>query len=83
LPFRNKVIWSPVEIDYLKAHSNDSINQLTIALLKSRNAINNKLAEFQGKPIQNKKSGKRTKIGRRKDCNNTFMRSGWEKVEKN
>lgn len=74
-----KVVWSPVEIDYLRTHRDESINQLTIALAKSRNAINNKLAELDGKPIKtSKKSGKRTKIGKRKDLFNTFVRSGWE-----
>jgi len=74
-----RIQWSPVEVEYLKAHRNESINQLTIALSKSRNAINNKLAELDGKPIKTgKKSSKRTKIGKRKDLFNTFVRSGWE-----
>lgn len=47
-------------------------------LAKSRTAINNKLAEQAGRPIkQSKKSGKRTKIGKRKDLG-LFLRSGWE-----
>jgi hypothetical protein len=74
-----RVCWSPVEEDYLRSHKEDSINQLTIALAKSRTAINNKLAEQAGRPVkQSKKSGKRTKIGKRKDLFNTFVRSGWE-----
>ena len=74
-----KVVWSPCEIDYLKSHRDESLNQLTIILAKSRNAINNKLAELDGKPVKaSKKSGRRTKIGKRKDLFNIFFRSGWE-----
>ena len=48
---RAKVVWSPVEEEYLKKHREDtSVNQLTIALAKSRNAIKRKLDEFDGKP---------------------------------
>lgn len=75
-----KIIWSPVEVEYLSKHRDDPLNQLTVALSKSRNAINNKLAELDGKPVKGKqkKSGKGTKIGKRKDLFNTFVRSGWE-----
>lgn len=79
--FRQKIIWSPVEVDYLKAHKDDPINQLTVALSKSRNAINKKLAELRGtSPATNKKSGpknKKSNIGKRKDLG-IFLRSGWE-----
>jgi len=73
----NKVIWSPVETDYLKEHRNDmSTNQLSLALAKSRNAITRKLAELDGKPVT-KKLSKRSVIGRREDLNQ-FFRSNWE-----
>ena len=73
----NKVIWSPIEIDYLKEHRNNmSTNQLSLALAKSRNAITRKLAELDGKPIT-KKLNKKSVIGRREDLNQ-FFRSNWE-----
>lgn len=74
-----RVIWSPVEVDYLKAHRHDPVDQLCIALSKTRAAIKNKLAEVDGKPVKSKKgpNGK-TNIGKRKDCDNQFLRSGWE-----
>ena len=77
--FRNRVQWSPIEIEYLqKHHSSIPIDQLTIALAKSRNAIKNKLAELAGKPVKKgKKSGAKSKIGKRKDLG-IFQRSGWE-----
>ena len=76
--FRNKVIWSIVEIDYLKAHRNDTDeNQLSLALYKSRNAIKNKLLELDGKLKPKKASKKRTNIGKRKDLG-IFCRSNWE-----
>lgn len=75
-----KVIWSPVEIDYLKLHKHIPINQLTVALAKSRSAINTKLLELDGKvPKQSvKKGGNYSKIGKRPDCDNLFFRSAWE-----
>lgn len=73
----NKVVWSPVEEAYLKEHRDDmSVNQLGLALAKSRNAITRKLAEMDGKPIT-KKLSKRSVIGRRDDLNQ-FFRSNWE-----
>jgi len=77
------IVWSPVEVDYLKKHKKDAINQLTIALAKSRNAIKNKLKELDGKSTpkaSGKKGGYRQtfKIGKRKDCNNLFFRSAYE-----
>lgn len=75
--FRGTVKWSPVEIEYLKKNRNKtSINQLTIALAKSRNAINRKCDELDGKKITKKKS-KKSVIGRREDLNQ-FFRSTWE-----
>lgn len=76
--FRNKVVWSPVEEDYLKKHRHDmTINQLTIALAKSKNAITRKMNEFDGKLVPGKKN-KKSVIGKRKDLNGQFCRSGWE-----
>lgn len=74
---RNQAQWSPVEIEYLKAHRNQlPINQLTVALAKSRNAIQKKCDELDGKVIT-KAMNKRSVIGRRDDLNH-FFRSGWE-----
>lgn len=76
--FRNKVTWSPVEVEYLKSHPNDALDQLCIALAKSRNAIKLKRAELSGKPIPiKKKPGARSKIGKRADLG-VFLRSAWE-----
>lgn len=77
MPFFNKVKWSPVEIDYLKENRDKiSMNQLTIALNKSRNAIKVKLDELDGKS-STKKMSKKSVIGKRKDINQ-FCRSNWE-----
>lgn len=77
--YRQRVIWSPCEEDYLKAHKGEPINQLAGYLSKSRNAIKNKLTEFRtGKKPTAKKPGKRTNIGKRKDCDNRCLRSSWE-----
>ena len=75
--FRNKIVWSPIEIQYLKTHRDEDSNQLSIALAKSRNAIKNKLLEVDGKLTPKKPSKKRTNIGRREDLG-IFVRSGWE-----
>lgn len=75
--FRNKVTWSPVEIDYLKIHRSEDQNQLSLALGKSRNAVKNKLLELDGKLKPKIANKKRTNIGRRKDLNK-FFRSSWE-----
>ena len=73
---RRTVNWSPLELDYLKENRNKiTISQLCITLAKSKNAINHKLAEFDGKQV---KKLNKIKIGKRKDCNNIFFRSGWE-----
>lgn len=75
-----KVIWSPVEIDYLRGNRSKPVSQLCIALAKSTHAIRKKIQELgNGKEvnlIQNK--NQISKIGKRKDCNNLFFRSGWE-----
>ena len=76
--FRGKVKWSPVEVEYLKEHRDDMpINQLTIALAKSRNAITRKLNELDGK-VTTVKRNKKSYIGKRKDLDGQFMRSRWE-----
>ena len=75
--FRNKISWSPVELDYLKANRDTDMNQLSLALGKSRNAVKNKLLEIDGKLIPKKANKKRTNIGKRKDLG-IFMRSSWE-----
>jgi hypothetical protein len=76
--FRNKVVFSPVEIEYLLAHRQDPLDQLCIALAKSKNAIKNKLGELDGKaPTSKKKMAKRSIVGKRTDLN-LFTRSGWE-----
>jgi hypothetical protein len=75
--FRGKVVWSPVELDYLKEkRSTESINQLSLALAKSRHAVKVKLDEFDGK-ASTKKMSKRSVIGKRKDLGQ-FFRSNWE-----
>jgi hypothetical protein len=72
----NKIIWSPVEVEFLQKHRHDmSREQLTIALSKSLNAIKNKLLELDGKGKPSKI--KKTKQGRRKDLK-TYFRSSWE-----
>jgi len=77
---RQKVIFSPVEVDYLKSHKSYPINQLCQALSKTRTAIKNKLAELEGKDTSSFKAKKKivSKIGKRKDCDNQFLRSSWE-----
>jgi hypothetical protein len=72
-----KVIWSPVEDDYLKKNKALPVNQLTIALAKSRNAIKNRLLELDGRVPKPSKRKNPSKIGKRKDLNG-FYRSGWE-----
>lgn len=74
---RGPIIWSPVETDWLKSNRDKlPIDQLAIALAKSRNAVSNKMKELDGKPV--KKAGKgKTKIGKRKDLG-IFLRSAWE-----
>lgn len=72
-----KVVWSPVEIDFLKENREKmSINQLSLALAKSRNAIKRKCDELDGKPVPQKKA-KRSVVGTRPDLKKYF-RSNWE-----
>lgn len=72
-----RVVWSPVEVEYLKKNKDVSINQLTVALAKSRSAIQKKLRELETGIVE-KPNKKRSNIGKRKDCNGLFFRSGWE-----
>lgn len=76
------VKWSPCETDYLIANRNDrSVNELSLYLGKSRNAIKRKCDELDGKP-QPKKKNKISRIGKRDDIvqdgKPQFFRSGWE-----
>jgi len=73
----HKVVWSPVETDFLKANRTTmSINQLSLALAKSRAAVNRKCDELDGKKVT-KKMGRRSVIGKRADLKQ-FFRSNWE-----
>lgn len=75
-----KSVFSPVEIEYLRKHENDPMSQLCIALAKTKYAIKKKLSELHSggttKPIKQK--GLRSRIGKRPDLNNMFLRSSWE-----
>ena len=81
--WRSKTVtWSPCEIDWLKANRSErSVNELSLYLGKSRNAVKLKLDELDGKPAPMKKN-KISRIGKRDDIkkNNKpqFFRSGWE-----
>lgn len=73
----HKVVFSPVEVEYLKEHRSDmSVNQLSLALSKSRAAIKRRIDELDGKVVTKKKN-KKSVIGRREDLNQ-FFRSNWE-----
>jgi hypothetical protein len=74
---RGSITWSPIEEEYLKTHRTKDINQLTIALAKSRAAIKRKCDEFDGKSNTVNKN-KRSAIGKREDLKGQFFRSGWE-----
>lgn len=86
--FRRKtsIIFSPVEIEFLTSnYSNLPLDQLCIALSKSRAALNRKIDELNLNPNSKRKQSTKTKtknnkskIGKRKDLNNLFLRSGWE-----
>lgn len=74
---RTRIIWSPVEEEWLETHSTEPINQLCIQLSKSRGAIRKKITELkypETKPVK----GKISYIGKRADCDNLFFRSKWE-----
>lgn len=77
---RPRVVWSPVETEYLKRHKNDNKDQLCIALAKSRSAVDKKLRELgltggKAKPAIAK--GRQSRVGKREDLG-IFVRSGWE-----
>lgn len=77
----NKVVWSPVEEEWLKKNTGLSVSQLTVALAKSTTAVKRKLDELLDKPSKKQSSIPRTvtsKKGRRKDCDNLYLRSTWE-----
>jgi len=81
--FGKRVIWSPVELDYLKKHRKDPIHQLTIALAKSVSAVKKQLTEIKkgtakAGPASGKGGRQKFNIGKRKDCNNLFFRSSYE-----
>jgi len=77
MKFGNKIVFSPLELEWLKQHRNDTpIDQISITLAKSRNAIINKLKEFDGKILPGKKN-RVSRIGKRKDLG-IFCRSAWE-----
>lgn len=75
---RGKVVWSPIELEYLAANRHTvSLNQLSLQLAKSRAGITRKLDELDGK-IVTKAKNKKSVIGKRPDLNNQYVRSGWE-----
>lgn len=76
--FRTVVKWSCCELDYLKAHRDEVVTQLSGYLGKSRAAVKRKLDELDGKVVEDKRSGKRTNIGKRADLGGLFVRSSWE-----
>ena len=76
--FRRAIIWSPVEVEYLKSHKDEPISQLSIALAKSRTAVSNKLKELDGKPVKSSNRKTISHIGKRKDLGGLFLRSSWE-----
>jgi hypothetical protein len=74
---------SIVELDYLKLHKDDPITQLCIALSNTKSQIKLALSTLNPSKKSNKKvlpgnKPFRSKIGKRKDLNNLFVRSGWE-----
>jgi len=74
---RGRVIWSPVEVDYLKLHREDMTEtQLSLALAKTRAAVKRKCQGPEGKVFTTKKN-KKSVIGKRADLNQ-FFRSNWE-----
>lgn len=75
-----KVIWSPVEEQWLRTHSSLPINQLTQMLSKSRSAIKKKIDELTGTTTKKSNTSQKykTKLGKRVDCNNQYFRSSWE-----
>jgi predicted nuclease of restriction endonuclease-like RecB superfamily len=76
--FRARVVWSPVELEYLKANLEKvAKDQLCIALSKTRSALEKKIKELKGIVVPDRGVAFQSKIGLRKDLD-TFVRSGWE-----
>lgn len=77
--FRPRVIWSPIETQYLQDNIDKlSKDQLCIALSKSRGALEKKLKELKGEiVVSNRNVAFQSKIGQREDLG-IFVRSGWE-----
>lgn len=77
----HKVVWSPVEIDYLKANMKKlSKDQLCIALSKSRNALDKQIRAISGTSTAKDLASApafQSKVGKRKDLG-FYARSGWE-----
>jgi hypothetical protein len=77
-----KVTWSQLELDYLSKHRHDPISQLAGYMSKSNNAVKKQLTLLDGKVVPSKKKkvppGENSIKGKRKDCNNLFLRSRWE-----
>jgi len=73
-----KVVWSPIEEEYLRKNIHQPVTQLCIALAKSTSAVKKKMAELNGTAPPPKKKARRSNIGKRKDCNDMFFRSSWE-----
>lgn len=80
--FKQVRIPSPADIEYLKAHSSCPINQLCIAISNSKNQVKIALSNLDGKTQAKKilagNRSFRSKIGKRPDLNNQFVRSAWE-----
>jgi hypothetical protein len=78
---RAKIVWSPVEIEYLKKHKSDPQDQLCIALSKSRSALDKKMVELglkgSKKKVNSIPKGKQSRAGKRPDLG-IFLRSSWE-----
>lgn len=78
--YKNSREWNIAELDYLERNKKSSISQLTIALTRSKSAIQRKIKELESgavNPSQPKKN-KVSYIGKRPDCDNLFFRSAWE-----
>jgi hypothetical protein len=75
--FRARVVWSPIEVQYLKDNLSAAKDQLCIALAKTRGALDKKIKELNGEIVSNKSVVFQSKIGQREDLG-IFVRSGWE-----
>lgn len=71
---------SIAEIEYVKAHAEDPISQICIAISNTKTAVKNTLSgiEVNGKTALPGNQNKRSKIGKRADCGGQFFRSAWE-----